>query len=235
MISTNFKTLIENDLTPLIIFDKHGKIVYLNKNAEMVVNVSTQKELYDLALSHAPKSFGSKVTHLNLSYKTFKFYAINVYYENEEEIVLQLYHKPLPLRKKMPLEGYVPTDINLLLEANIERFKIDFKGKITLFTDYDLPKLYLNQNRFSQLLQKIFGQCQEAQKIALSLTIKLGESIHINQKRYTILLFKIQPDKRETQEDESIERISEQNMINTILKKNEIILEIPYIHIDKEE
>ncbi len=235
MISTNFKSLVEHDLTPIIIFNKQGKLIYLNKNAEMVVNVSTQKELYELALSHAPKSFGSKVTHLNLSYKTFKFYAINVYYENEDEIVLQLYHKPLPLRKKMPLDGYVPTDINLLLEANIERFKIDFEGKISLFTDYDLPKLYLNQNRFSQLLQKVFQQCQKAENIALSLTIKLGESIHINQNRYTILLFKIQPDQRETKEDDAIERLSEHNSINAILKPREIILEIPYIQIQEEE
>jgi nitrogen-specific signal transduction histidine kinase len=229
---TKFNKIIEHDINPLLIFDKEGKLVYLNKSAELLINSTIPKELYNLAISHASKSFGSKITHIDLSFKTYRFYAISVYYENEEEISLQLYHKPMPIKKKLPLNGYSPTDINLLLEANIELFNMEYDGKITLFTDYDLPKLFLNQNRFSQLLQKVFLLCKESNLIDISLTIKLGESIHINDKKYPILLLKIRSCKREKSSFDDIEHLAEKSYINFISNENELILEIPYIKID---
>jgi len=224
-----FKQIIEYDINPLLIFDSEGRLKYLNKSAELLINSTLPKELYQLALSHASKNFGSKVTHIDLSYKTYRFYAISVFYENEEEIILQLYHKPMPIKKKIPLEGYSPTDINLLLEANIELFKMKYSGKITLFTDYALPKLFLNQNRFSQLLQKIFFYYEDSNNIDISLTIKLGESIHVNDKKYSILLLKIRSDLKNENSLDEIDLLSEKSHINFISKKDEVILEIPYI------
>jgi len=232
MVLKNFKIIVENDINPILIFDKEGKLTYLNKSAELLINSTLPKELYDLAISHASKNFGSKTTHLDLNYKTYKFYAISVHYENEEEIILQLYHKPMPIKKKLPLNGYSPTDINLLLEANIELFNMEYDGKITLFTDYDLPKLFLNQNRFSQLLQKVFLSSKSSDLIDISLTIKLGESIHINEKKYPILLLKVRSKESEKTPFDEIELLAERSYINFISNKNELILEIPYIKID---
>jgi len=227
----NFKQIIEHDVNPLLIFDSEGRLKYLNKSAELLINSTLPKELYDLALSHASKSFGSKVTHIDLSFKTYRFYAIMVYYEDENEIALQLYHKPMPIKKKIPLEGYSPTDINLLLEANIELFNMEYSGKITLFTDYALPKLFLNQNRFSQLLQKIFTSVKSSNSIDISLTIKLGESIHINDRKYPILLLKTRSNERKNSTYDEIELLAERSYINFISNENELILEIPYIKI----
>ncbi len=228
-ISTDLKYLIDRDINPLIIFDSNAKIHYINSAAELLITPSTQKEIYELSISHAPKSFGSKITHLELSYKTFKFYAINVIYENEDELVVWLYHKPMPIQESLTLDGYVPSDINLLLETNLELFKMDYKGKLSLFTDYDLPMVHLNQNRFSQLLQKVFNTYKISKKLDIALTIKIGESIYIENNRYSILLLKVKGDSRTRESDKEIETLSEQNHINLILDENKIYLKIPFI------
>ncbi len=231
-ILTKCQFIIENDANPLLIFDNTGKIKYLNKLAEFLLGSCQPKELYDLALSHAPKSFGAKITYIDLIYKTYHFYAINILYECEEEIVIHLYQQPLPLQKEILLDGYTPTDINLLLETNLELFKMNYQGNLKLFTDYDLPKIHLNQNSFSLLLRKIFEQVQSSIKIEISMTLKLGESIHINKKRYSILILKIKTDKREIANDAQIEKLSSQNHIVPFLKSHTIVLEIPFIRVE---
>ncbi len=232
-ISTNFKYLIDRDINPVIIFDSNGKIKYLNSVAELLITPSTQKEIYELSLSHAPKTFGSKTTHMELSYKTFKFYAINVLYENEEELAVWLYHKPMPQQESLTLDGYVPSDINLLLETNLELFKMHYNGGLSLFTDFDLPLIHLNQNRFSQLLQKVFSSFIFSKKLYIALTIKIGESIYIEDNRYSILLLKIKGDNRIKEHDKEIESLATQNHINPIFEDDKMYLKIPFI-IDKK-
>ncbi len=226
---TDLKFLIENDANPLIVFNNLGKITYLNKSAELLIGFCTPKELYALIMSYAPKNFGSKITHIDLVYKAFKFYAINILYNNEQEITIHLYNRPMNLQKKILLKGYTPTDINILLRANIELFKIQYNKKLSLFADFDLPEIQINQNSFSLLLRKIFEQCKKANKVDIELKIKIGETININQKKYTILTLQIKTDKRNKSYDKEIEKLSSENYINCFLLKHTFILEIPYI------
>jgi hypothetical protein len=226
---TNFKFLIENDSNPLIAYNNIGKITYLNKSAELLVGFCSPRELYELAITHAPKNFGAKTTHIDLVYKAFKFYAINVLYESEDEISIHLYNKPMDLQKEIILKGYTPTDINILLEVNIELFRIKYNNKLTLFADCDLPKIQINQNSFSVLLRKIFEQCMDANRVDIELKIKIGETININRKKYTILILQIKTDIRNKNEDKAIEKLASQNYINCFLPENAFILEIPYI------
>jgi hypothetical protein len=226
---TDFKFLIENDANPLVVFNNLGKITYLNKSAELLIGFCTAKDLYELTLAYAPKNFGSKVTHIDLVYKAFKFYAINVLYNDEEEITIHFYNRPMDLQKEIILKGYTPTDINILLQANIELFRIQYTGKLSLFADYDLPEIQINQNSFSLLLRKIFEQCKDADKVDIELKIKIGETININNKKYTILVLQINTNERNKSNDKAIEKLSSENYINCFLPKNTFILEIPYI------
>ncbi len=104
-------------------------------------------------------------------------------YDNEEEIGIHLYHKPMvKLNDVLNLDGYSKTDINLLFEVNIELFKMQYRGKLELLTDYELPKLYIHQNNFSFLIRKIFEQMIISPKITIKIKIKIGEMIRVNGK-----------------------------------------------------
>jgi nitrogen-specific signal transduction histidine kinase len=229
-VSTNFNFFIEYDANPFVLFNSKGKIVYLNSSAEMLMGSCTRKKLFDVTLSYAPKSFGYKKTLIDLSFGYFEFYAINVLYENEEEIAIHLYNKPMPkINSRVNLEGYSQTDINLLFEANIELFKMQYNGKLKLITDYDLPKLYIHQNNFSFLIRKIFETMKSASEIIINIKIKIGELIIVNGKKYPIILFIFKSNNKEKQKDKEIKSIAMDNYINIHCKEDSIILEIPAI------
>ncbi len=230
LVSIDFKFFIEYDANPFVLFNSKGKIVYLNSSAEMLMGSCSRKELFDITLSYAPKNFGYKKTLLDLSFGYFEFYAINVSYNNEEEIGIHLYNKPMvKINNVIHLEGYSETDINLLFEANIELFKMQYSGKLQLITDYELPKLHIHQNNFSFLIRKIFEQMKLSPSIKIKIKIKIGELIIVNGKKYPIILFLFNSNIRDRSKDKEILDIATDNYINAHFNNESIILEIPAI------
>ena len=230
MDSINFKFFLENDSNPFILFSNQGKIKYLNTSAELLMGSCQPKEIFNIALTHAPQTFGSQKTALNLSFNSFEFYGINVLYDNEEYIGIHLYNKPMAIIDDSSLlDGYTLTDINVLLQANIELFNISYQGEIKLLTDYDIPKFQIHQNNFSLLLRNIFTQFEESKALKILIKIKLGERVVVKHERYSIIIIQLQSSKREEHNDREIELLSHKNHINIHFKKQEIILEIPAI------
>ena len=230
MTSIDFKFFIENDSNPFVLFSSSGKLKYLNNSAEILMGSCNPKELFKIALSYAPKSFGYNKTVIDLSFGSFEFYGINVLYENEEVIGMHLYNKPMAkIEDSSLLEGYTLTNLNLLLQANIELFDIHYNGKIKLLTDYDIPELQIHQNNFSMLLRHVFSQFKESKKVEIIMKIKLGERVVVKEKRYSIISLQIQSTKRQSTQDKEIELIALKNHINIHFKSSCTILEIPAI------
>jgi len=226
----DFKFFIENDSNPFVLFLNSGKIHYLNTSAELLMGSCQPKELFEIALTYAPKNFGYRKTVLDLSFGSFEFYGINVLYENDELLGIHLYNKPMAkVDDNVVLEGYTLTNINLLLQANIELFTIHYQGDIELLTDYEIPELQMHQNNFSLLLRHVFAQFTNVTKLQIELKIKLGERIAVQNKRYSILILEIKSDSRESIKDKALELIALQNHINAHFRKGSITLEIPAI------
>jgi hypothetical protein len=230
MNSIDFQFFIENDSNPFVLFSNAGKIVYLNNSAEILMGSCNHKELFKVTLSYAPKNFGYNKTAIELSFGSFEFYGINVLYENEEFIGIHLYNKPIAkIDDETLLEGYMLTNLNLLLQANIELFDIHYNGKIKLLTDYYIPELQIHQNNFSMLLRHIFSQFDNTKKLDITMKIKLGERIVVKEKRYSIISLQIKSHQRDNEQDKEIELLSLKNHINIHFKKSTTILEIPAI------
>jgi hypothetical protein len=229
-ILTSFKFLVENSNNPLLIFTHDGTVKYFNHSAEFLTGMHLSIELFRLAINYASQSFGSRTVHIDLTYGMDKFHAITVLYESEDELCIYLYRTPrTTLPKDLSFDGFSSTDINLLLEANIELFKISYNNKLTLFTDYSIPKFQIQQNSFSLLLRKLFKQFLNTEEINITLKIKIGETIIIKGKKYPIVIFEIKSTYRDKTNDENIERLSLENNITTYFYKQSIILEIPCI------
>lgn len=229
-ISTSFKFLLDNNNSPFFIFSNEGNVKYYNRSAELLAGIHISQELFKLAVTYASQSFGARTVHLDLTYGADNFYAITVLYESEDELCIYLYRKPRAMiSADLTLEGYTKTDINILLEANIELFKMKYSNKLTLFTDYSLPKLQMQQNSFSFLLRTILEKCYDANEVDIVLKIKIGESIMLGEKKYPILMLTVKADKKAERSNEEIEKMALQNHITTYFQKDFVILEIPCI------
>ena len=230
MDSIDFKFFIENDSNPFILFSNEGKIIYLNTPAEIVMGSIKSKELYELAVTYAPKSFGYNKTLINLSFGSFEFYGVNVLYHNEEALAIHLYNKPtVRIEDESLLKGYIITNLNILLQANIELFQIGYQGKIQLLTDYDIPEFQIHQNDFSLLLRHLFNQFTESRELEISMKIKLGERLIVKEKHYPIIVLELKGSQRARESDQELEFLALKNHINIHLRDRNIVLEIPAI------
>lgn len=230
MDSINFKFFVENDSNPFFLFTNQGKIEYLNRSAELLMGACLPKDIFNTAIAHAPKNFGSQKTALELSFNSFEFYGINVLYNSEEYIGIYLYNKPMAtIDDTSLLDGFIETDINILLQANLELFNINYHGHIKLLTDYDIPKFQIHQNDFSLLLRNIFVQFEKNNLLQIEVKIKLGERIVVQGKRYSIIVLKLTSDTRAKEEDKELELLAHKSHINIHFKEKSILLEIPAI------
>jgi hypothetical protein len=230
MDSINFEFFIENDSNPFILFSNTGKIKYLNSSAEILMGSCSSKEIFDLTLTYAPKTFGFKKSAISLSFSSFQFYGINVLYENDDFIAIHLYNKGIEkIDKLMVLDGFTSTDMNMLLQANIELFDINYTGKISLLTDYDIPEFQVHQNNFSLLLGKLFSEFNESKNLAISVKIKLGERVVLKEKRYAIIVLTLKSNKRKNEKERELKNLANKNCINIQFQKNLITLEVPAI------
>jgi hypothetical protein len=229
-VSTDFKFFIESDSSPFILFGNTGRILYLNNVAEILLGYATQQELYDIAVSHAPRDFGDKTTRLDLQYNTFSFYAITVAYENEEQIGLRLYHRPrLDSANYKEINKLPSTDINALLEANITLFKLQNENSLELLVDQDLPPCRIDQNRFSKLIRKSLHSFRSSDSIHISLMLMVGEYVLIQGERERIIEFKINANGRYTDTDNEMKDLAHDINTTCILKEHSLHLQIPFI------
>lgn len=228
--SIDFKFFIDHDSTPFILFDSNGKILYLNNSSEILLGYVSRQELYDIALSYAPKDFGSKTTRLELQYDSFSFYAVGVAYDDEDQIALRLYHKPqLNASRNIELDKLPMTDINILLEANITLFKLKNSNPLQLLVDQDLPQCRIDQNKFSKLLRKVLNSFRSSNSIDISLKLIIGEYIIIQNKKEHLLDLTVKANGRYIDNDQEIKSISEDINISTKLQEHTIRLQIPFV------
>ncbi len=227
----DYKFLLDTDNNPIIVFNHSGKILYLNDNAEVLLGYVNAREIFNLAINNAPKSYGSKTSQIELNYNQLKFYAINVSYNSDEWIAIRLYYRPRDTKafKKLHSKNEVLTDINTLLDIAISQFKIESNATIKLFTDQDIPKVLLNQNNFSKLLRKTLSSFKASSYLDISLKLDIGEHIVINGQKYSLVNLTFASNGRYTNEDNNIKELANELFLLSTLLENSISFEIPLI------
>ena len=225
----DFEFVVFNDHNPFIVFDANSHIVYSNKSAEFLITIDSIEKLYNLALTYAPKSYGSKYSIVDISIDIFDFYAINVLYKDDNYIGIMLYNKPKKL-KEIKLNGFSKSDINIILQANIEIFKLQSKCKLKLFSDFELPPFELHQNNLSLLIQKLFNCFQDAKELEISLNIKIGQKVIIENKKYNIVSLVLKNSIVKVKNEKELIDLAKKNYAHLFFNKNFIELDIPMIN-----
>ncbi len=228
--SIDFAFLIDCDISPLIVFNHKGQIVWLNESAEILLGYADHRELFEIALNNASKDFGHKNIMRELHYKQLNFYAFQIAYKCEEWISIRLFYRPRS-NKELHIDSkkLMPTNINLILEATISMFHMQFKNNLKLFVDQDIPNISMDQNSFSKLLRKALNSFSNSDNIEISLKMTIGEFIKIDGKRYPILRLKFKSNERLSKDDKDIENIANSIQVISFFEEKYIVFDIPFI------
>ncbi|MBL1280072.1 MAG: hypothetical protein COA33_007365 [Fluviicola sp.] len=184
---------IEYDYNPFVLFSSNGKIISLNAEAQFLLGSATTDEIFKLATTYANVSFGFKTTFIELEFGRYKFFAVCVGYENEDEIGIKFYQAPtFKLDKEKPVGELI--NIYTLVDLCISASSIN--SKIIFVKEFDptIPEIIIDSNNFIKLLNKIYSCFEHNDKIYTRIFYRIGEHIKFENKKYSIFSIVIYAD-----------------------------------------
>lgn len=185
------------------------------------------KELFDLALTYAPKTFGALTSYIDLTIKNYTFYAITVMYENEDEIHMKLYKSAMVKKEsKLNIKNINTTNIFTLVDLAISTSKIKTNINFTKNYDPSIPEFKLDASAFIKTLNQIFEAFSESKNVSCSILLKIGEYIKIDGKKYSLISIEITSD-----ENNEFSKINLKDNHSFILTadENKVTIDLPLI------
>lgn len=221
--------LIEHDLNPFMMFNSAGKLDYYNKEAEFLLSYVSSREIYDLAISNAPLSFGFKRSFVSLHYERNIFYAILVGYLDEDKLGIKLY-KEVSDSAKLDINEK-KTQINLFTILNLSRNSTLSQSNVTITELYDpsIPDIKLNVEKFLNLLNHAFRCYHEAKELSLKVFLKIGETMLLEGKKYPICSIKFQSFDTKTKDSSLLFIRAKEAGVSLFVKDDFIMIEFPLI------
>ncbi len=185
------KKWIEYEFNPFLLFDKDGKVLYVNTEAQFLLGSASSKELFELASSYAPLSYGFKTTFLDLEYGRFKFFGITVGYEDDDEIGLMLYRFPV-LNNQVPKkpQGEI-VNIYTVIDLCISSNSIGKEIKWTKEFDPTIPDIITDSNMLVKVLNHIYKCFLINDQIHTKVNFLIGEYIRYDDKKYPLFCIKV--------------------------------------------
>ncbi|WP_456383252.1 hypothetical protein [Hydrogenimonas sp.] len=224
-----YEKWLEYDYNPWILFDANGKVVTLNQEAQFLLAEATPHEIFELAVSYANQSYGFKTTMMNLEYGKYEFFGIMVGYEDNDAIAIRLYQKPPERIAEPHIRTLGHHNIYTLIDLAVSTASISRRHGFTTLLDPAFPDIRIDPEVFIQLLSQMFDCFEDTSETKISLSLKTGETIKFEEKRYPIFQLSVQGDYRE---ECPLPRLKElANHMNGYLsrKKSQLILEAPLI------
>ena len=222
-----FEEWVELDLNPILSFSSSSKIIYSNSEAQFLLNRIKQKELFDLALAYAPKTFGALTSYIDLTIKNYTFYAITISYENEDEIHMKLYKSAMVKKEsKLNIKNINTTNIFTLVDLAISTSKI--KNNINFTKNYDpsIPEFKLDASSFIKTLNSVFEVFKNKNNVACSILLKIGEYIKIDNIKYSLISVEIVANE---ESDFSSLNIKETNSFILTYDDTKVTIDLPLI------
>lgn len=219
---------IEYDYNPYFLFDQNGKIISLNNEAQYLLGHVETKQLFELAVTYANANTGFKTSFLDLEFGRFRFFALMVGYDNEEEIGLRLFQYPAFHYSKPAYEGSL-VNIYALIDLCISSNSI---GKTTHFTkdlDPTIPEIRMHTENFIKLLNKVYALHEDSEAIDTKLYFRVGEYIKTEEKKYTLFSIEVKSASAKPNKVSEVRMLAEKMNIYIDFKSDVTLLNIPLI------
>lgn len=183
-----FEQWVEVDLNPFITFDNDGKIQYANNEAQYLLNKISSKELFELALQYAPKTFGFNTVYVNKNIaNSYLLYAITTGYQDEETIGLKLYKSSLPKKETKLATNAQITNIFSIVDLCISTNKMKTKSSFEKSYDPSIPDFKIVVNDVLKVLNIIYTNFFHHEIIYTTVKFQTGEYLKFNGKKLPIV------------------------------------------------
>jgi hypothetical protein len=176
----------EHDLNPFMVFSSGGKLLNYNREAEYLFSFVLPNKLYEVAVNYAPKSFGTRSSHVNLRYDRYTFCALLVGYFDDEKIGIKLYKEMTNIATSATKEDTTLTNLFALLELSKNSLFANKDLQIKESLDPTLPEMKLHVQNFLKLLNRIFTEYVNAKEIEIIVRLKIGQNLIVEGKSYPI-------------------------------------------------
>jgi len=220
---------IEFDYNPYLLFDKDGKILSLNNEAQYLLGYTNPATLFELAITYANANTGFKTSFIDLEFGRFRFFALMVGYDNEDEIGIRLHQSPAFHYSKPADEGDL-VNVYTLIDLCISSNSIGTQTKFTKELDPTIPDIRLQTESFIKLLNKLYTiHASGSTSVETKLYFRVGEYIRTEDKKYTLFSIEVTSDKTFSNKSSEIRQMAEDMNIFVDFKTNKTILNIPLI------
>ena len=219
---------IEFDYNPYLLFDSNGKILSLNNEAQYLLGYTDAASLFELAITYANANTGFKTSFLDLEYGRFRFFALMVGYDNEEEIGLRLFQSPAFHYSQPSTEGdlvNIYTLVDLCVSSNSIGKAIKFEKEF----DPTIPDVRLPTERFIKLLNKVYEMHKDSETVTTKIYFRVGEYIKTENKKFTLFSIEVVSDEINTNHISELKGLATKMNIFIDFKANSTILNIPLI------
>lgn len=219
---------IEHDYNPYLLFDSNGRIVSLNNEAQYLLGYTDTRSLFELAITYANANTGFKTSFIDLEFGRFRFFALMVGYDNEDEIGLRLFQSPAFHYSKPTIKGdlvNIYTLVDLCISSN------SISGNTKFIKDFDptIPDIRVPTENFIKLLNKIYSMHKDSQEITTKIYFRVGEYIKTEDKKYTLFTIEVKSENVQHSKNSEIRMGAEKMNIFVDFKANSAILNIPII------
>jgi len=219
---------LEYDYNPFILFNADGKVLSLNAEAQYLMGAIDTYSIFEIAKTHASKSFGFNTTFMELEFGRFKFFGITVGYENEEKIGIRLYQSP-SFKFNKPKEGLESVNIYALIELCISANSINSTTRFEKHFDPTIPEIRLNADHLIKLLSKVYAGMLGNEQIDTSLYYRVGEHIRHEGKKYALIAIEIGSELLEKERRIEIRSHANEYNIFVLVKENVVTINVPMV------
>ena len=190
---------IEFDLNPIIVFDNNSRVLSHNTEASYLLSQVDKNDIYNLALLHAPSTFGLETKFETIKLKRFQFIAISVSYFDEEKIGVKLYkliEAKRPVSKLSNFSEKQIVNIYTLIDLAISTNSITAK-EIKHLKEFDptIPSLKIDTKKFVNIVDSVYKSMHNSTSIKSHLGILTGEYIILDDKKYQTIELTVTSDK----------------------------------------
>jgi len=219
---------LEFDFNPFILFDANGKVINLNSEAQFLLGIVTAKEIFELTTANASINFGFKTTFIDLSYGRFKFFALTVGYENENEIGIKLYRfieQQIVVKKPQGELTNIFSIIDLCIMTN------SINSNTNFIKDYDpaIPDVMIDIDLVVKIINKIYLCFADNMQIKTKVFYRVGEYIKLQEQKYGIFSIEISSQNKNKNILQDLEKLCHKNNIIFHTDKNSISIDLPII------